>query len=98
MRIIADSIRGDRAMRLPYARNRRGGWTLIELLVVLAIFTTLMSFIVAAAMMVYDAGKKATAVADLRELDMAITKFKADFKIKDPIPSCVRLHENMGDY
>jgi prepilin-type N-terminal cleavage/methylation domain-containing protein len=62
----------------------RPGYTLIELLVVVLIIAVLAALTTAAVVRVSAGGKRVTAVSEISQLDVVLTKFKQDFGFYPP--------------
>ncbi len=62
----------------------RPGYTMIELLVVILIISILAALTTAAVVQVTKTGKRVTAVNEISQLDVVLTKFKQDFGFYPP--------------
>src|SRR5438132_5776977 len=62
----------------------RGGFTLVEVLVVIAIIAVLVGMLLVAVQKVRDTGNRATAVAEITQLDAGLTTFNQQYKFYPP--------------
>lgn len=93
-------------MRRRNAEPRRGGFTLIELLVAIGIIAILASLATGVFSRVRAVGQRTQVVAEVNDLAMACTKFKADFHfyppstftIPDTVPTTAATDANAQGY
>jgi prepilin-type N-terminal cleavage/methylation domain-containing protein len=70
--------------RLSTRQRQRSGFSLIELLVVIAIIATLIGLLLAGVMPVLNKGPKLQTINEIRQLQVALDAFNADFKTYPP--------------